>query len=252
MQTVLIGGVPKILCHVPLMAHVLLWFAIPALGFKVHHLLYKVGLQGYQNSKLRLGNAFHDFATGYHGRVIVFGKSTMIRWLFICLIARKVKETNTRTVDDRFRISIFESRSAHELGAYRNYLMGFVITHLSQRQAFEEPRDLTKIIFLLGTRRAMQDAREMFSRVSYTFLLKGNFYIESVLPNGGKQRHFEICSKLKKYCCDADSDDGMDNAAPVPTTFQMRNVMKSMRSYLDAHSNGEMNNKLDDIEKFVA
>uniref|UniRef100_A0A8C4SC05 HTH CENPB-type domain-containing protein n=1 Tax=Erpetoichthys calabaricus TaxID=27687 RepID=A0A8C4SC05_ERPCA len=55
-----------------------------------------------------------------------------------------------------------------------------------------------------------------------------------------------------KNIIDADSDDEneMNNAAPVPTSSEMRNIMKSMRSYLDANSNGEMNNKMDDIEQF--
>ncbi|GFW16111.1 hypothetical protein TNCV_4681031 [Trichonephila clavipes] len=43
----------------------------------------------------------------------------------------------------------------------------------------------------------------------------------------------------------------MNNASPVPMSSEMRNVMKSMCNYLDAHSNGEMNNKIDDIEQFV-
>ncbi|GFW74607.1 DDE-1 domain-containing protein [Trichonephila clavipes] len=56
-----------------------------------------------------------------------------------------------------------------------------------------------------------------------------------------------------KNITDADSDDEneMNNAAPVPTESEMRNIMKSMRSHLDAHSNGEMNNKMDDVEQFV-
>uniref|UniRef100_A0A8C4RRF5 Tigger transposable element-derived protein 4 n=1 Tax=Erpetoichthys calabaricus TaxID=27687 RepID=A0A8C4RRF5_ERPCA len=55
-----------------------------------------------------------------------------------------------------------------------------------------------------------------------------------------------------KNIIDADSDDEneMNNAAPVPTSSEMRNIMKSMLSYLDAHSNDEMNNKMDDIEQF--
>ncbi|GFV15647.1 uncharacterized protein TNCV_3059921 [Trichonephila clavipes] len=32
---------------------------------------------------------------------------------------------------------------------------------------------------------------------------------------------------------------------------EMKNIMKCMRSYLDAHSTGEMNNKINDIEQFV-
>ncbi|GFX85614.1 hypothetical protein TNCV_3717841 [Trichonephila clavipes] len=53
---------------------------------------------------------------------------------------------------------------------------------------------------------------------------------------------------------DADYDDEnkMNNATPDFTSSKMRNIMKSMRSCLDAHSNGEMNNKMDDIEQFAA
>ncbi|GFW91606.1 hypothetical protein TNCV_4500251 [Trichonephila clavipes] len=43
----------------------------------------------------------------------------------------------------------------------------------------------------------------------------------------------------------------MNYAAPVPTSSEMKNSMKSMCNYLDAHSDGEMNNKMDDIEQFV-
>ncbi|GFW65494.1 hypothetical protein TNCV_1776381 [Trichonephila clavipes] len=39
----------------------------------------------------------------------------------------------------------------------------------------------------------------------------------------------------------------MSNAALVPTSSVIRNIMRSMRNYLDAHSNGEMNNKTNDI-----
>ncbi|GFT77064.1 hypothetical protein TNCV_1099411 [Trichonephila clavipes] len=49
---------------------------------------------------------------------------------------------------------------------------------------------------------------------------------------------------------DEDSDDerenGVSDAAPVPASSEMMNVMKSMRSYLDAHSNREMSNKMND------
>ncbi|GFV41693.1 hypothetical protein TNCV_3628441 [Trichonephila clavipes] len=38
---------------------------------------------------------------------------------------------------------------------------------------------------------------------------------------------------------------------PVSTSSEMRNAMKSMRSYLDAQSNGEMNNEMDDSEQRV-
>ncbi|GFU96333.1 hypothetical protein TNCV_89101 [Trichonephila clavipes] len=56
-----------------------------------------------------------------------------------------------------------------------------------------------------------------------------------------------------KNIIDADYDKNeTNNAAPVPITSEMRNVMKSMRSYLDAHSNGEVNSKMLDIAQFDA
>ncbi|GFU75773.1 hypothetical protein TNCV_1652331 [Trichonephila clavipes] len=57
-----------------------------------------------------------------------------------------------------------------------------------------------------------------------------------------------------KNITDADSDDEneMNNAALVPISSEMRNIMKSRRSYFDAHSNGEMNNEKNDIEQFDA
>ncbi|GFW80590.1 hypothetical protein TNCV_3234421 [Trichonephila clavipes] len=72
-------------------------------------------------------------------------------------------------------------------------------------------------------------------------------------PNYGRQRHLGVCLKTKKNIIDADSDDEkeMSNAAPVPTLSEMRDVMKSMRSYLDAQSNGELNNKMDHIEQLL-
>ncbi|GFT31988.1 hypothetical protein TNCV_3468421 [Trichonephila clavipes] len=53
-----------------------------------------------------------------------------------------------------------------------------------------------------------------------------------------------------KNIIDGDSDDEkeMNGAGSVPTSSEMRNVTKRMRSYLDAHCNGEMNSKIDDIE----
>ncbi|GFV51892.1 transposable element Tcb1 transposase [Trichonephila clavipes] len=47
---------------------------------------------------------------------------------------------------------------------------------------------------------------------------------------------------------DSDEKKETNDAAPVPTSSEMRNIMKSMCSYLDMHSNGEMNNKMEDIE----
>ncbi|GFS51485.1 transposable element Tcb1 transposase [Trichonephila clavipes] len=58
----------------------------------------------------------------------------------------------------------------------------------------------------------------------------------------------------QKITTDADSDDEneMNNAAPVSASSEVRNVMKSMLSYLNAHSNGEMNSKINDSEQFDA
>ncbi|GFY31206.1 hypothetical protein TNCV_751691 [Trichonephila clavipes] len=44
--------------------------------------------------------------------------------------------------------------------------------------------------------------------------------------------------------------DNADHVHKVPTSPEMWNMMKSMCSYLDRHSNDEMNNKMDDIEQF--
>ncbi|GFU48356.1 hypothetical protein TNCV_3342481 [Trichonephila clavipes] len=60
----------------------------------------------------------------------------------------------------------------------------------------------------------------------------------------------ESCSKNIIYA-DSYDENEMNNAAPVPTSSEMRNIMESMRNYLEAHSNGEMSNKMDDIEQFV-
>ncbi|GFX07234.1 hypothetical protein TNCV_2972111 [Trichonephila clavipes] len=48
-----------------------------------------------------------------------------------------------------------------------------------------------------------------------------------------------------KNIIDADSDNKneMNNAAPDPSLSEMW-IMKNMRSYIDAHSNGEMNKKM--------
>ncbi|GFX93692.1 SCAN domain-containing protein 3 [Trichonephila clavipes] len=47
---------------------------------------------------------------------------------------------------------------------------------------------------------------------------------------------------------DSDDENEMNNATLVPSSSEMRNTIKSVRNYLDAHSNGEMNTKTDDIE----
>ncbi|GFW71941.1 nucleic-acid-binding protein from transposon X-element [Trichonephila clavipes] len=67
-------------------------------------------------------------------------------------------------------------------------------------------------------------------------------------PMRGK-KHFGVVQSSKNII-DGDSNDEneMNISAPVPTSSEMRG--KSMRSYLEAHSNGEMNNKMDDNEQF--
>ncbi|GFU40976.1 hypothetical protein TNCV_4645531 [Trichonephila clavipes] len=59
--------------------------------------------------------------------------------------------------------------------------------------------------------------------------------------------------KISKNISDVDFNDKNEmNAIPVSTSSDMKNIMKIMRSYLDAHPNSEMNNKMDDIEQYVA
>ncbi|GFU89682.1 hypothetical protein TNCV_2265721 [Trichonephila clavipes] len=48
---------------------------------------------------------------------------------------------------------------------------------------------------------------------------------------------------------DPNDENEMNNVLPVPTSSQMRNIIESMRRYLDAHSNGKMNNKMKDVAK---
>ncbi|GFV35518.1 hypothetical protein TNCV_3205491 [Trichonephila clavipes] len=63
---------------------------------------------------------------------------------------------------------------------------------------------------------------------------------------------FEFAQSSKNII-DANLDDGTEitYTAPAPTSSETRNIMKSMSSYLDAHSNGETNNKIEDIKQLV-
>ncbi|GFV85692.1 hypothetical protein TNCV_2003131 [Trichonephila clavipes] len=58
----------------------------------------------------------------------------------------------------------------------------------------------------------------------------------------------ELGQSLKNIV-DADSGhkNEMNNATPVPMSSTMRNNMNSMFSYLDEHYNGEMNNRMNDM-----
>ncbi|GFU59902.1 hypothetical protein TNCV_4726621 [Trichonephila clavipes] len=53
-----------------------------------------------------------------------------------------------------------------------------------------------------------------------------------------------------KNIIDADLDDQNDtnNAAPGSSSSEMMNIIKTMHSYIDSHSNGEINNKMEDIK----
>ncbi|GFU89475.1 transposable element Tcb2 transposase [Trichonephila clavipes] len=61
----------------------------------------------------------------------------------------------------------------------------------------------------------------------------------------------KVRSSKKYHDADSDDENKMNNPASVPTSSEMSIIMKSMRSYLDARSSGEMNNKVDDIVQFV-
>ncbi|GFW00626.1 hypothetical protein TNCV_2283721 [Trichonephila clavipes] len=71
-------------------------------------------------------------------------------------------------------------------------------------------------------------------------------------PRCGGARYATVQNSKNSIDADFEDENKMDNAASVPTSYEMRNIMKSMRSNLDALSNGEINNKMDDIEQSVA
>ncbi|GFW20626.1 DDE-1 domain-containing protein [Trichonephila clavipes] len=50
---------------------------------------------------------------------------------------------------------------------------------------------------------------------------------------------------------DSDDENEMNNAVPFPTSSEMRNILKTMRSYLDTQTNGGMYIKMDDFEQLV-
>ncbi|GFV08603.1 hypothetical protein TNCV_1584161 [Trichonephila clavipes] len=69
---------------------------------------------------------------------------------------------------------------------------------------------------------------------------------ECIAPIMAHKDILEFAQSSKNFI-DANFDDEneMNNAAPlsVPTSSETRNTMKSIHSYLDAHSDGEMCNK---------
>ncbi|GFW92067.1 hypothetical protein TNCV_2153461 [Trichonephila clavipes] len=71
-------------------------------------------------------------------------------------------------------------------------------------------------------------------------------------PQLWQTKTFWSLFKAQEISLIADSEDEnkINNAATVPTSSEIRNVLKSTFRYLDAHSNGEINSKMDDINQF--
>ncbi|GFT21378.1 hypothetical protein TNCV_3816561 [Trichonephila clavipes] len=85
------------------------------------------------------------------------------------------------------------------------------------------------------------------ARSSYPITLSEEFielddYKRCYTPIGAGKNILEFVQSSKNII-DADFNDEneMNNAAPILTSSEMRIARKIMRSYLDAHSNGEMN-----------
>ncbi|GFY15798.1 hypothetical protein TNCV_1284431 [Trichonephila clavipes] len=64
----------------------------------------------------------------------------------------------------------------------------------------------------------------------------------------GQTKTFKSLFKAKKISLMQilTDENEMKNAAPVSTPSEMRNITKNIFNYLDAHSKGEMNNKMND------
>ncbi|GFT13009.1 uncharacterized protein TNCV_431321 [Trichonephila clavipes] len=78
---------------------------------------------------------------------------------------------------------------------------------------------------------------------------------EDVVCTAPTMAHKDILEFVQssKNVIDADLNDEneMDITALGPTSSEMRNIMKSMRIYLNTYFSGEMNNKMDNIEQLV-
>ncbi|GFT99366.1 hypothetical protein TNCV_76821 [Trichonephila clavipes] len=62
--------------------------------------------------------------------------------------------------------------------------------------------------------------------------------------NDDRQRPFGGLSELKNIIeANCGDENEVNTVAPVPTSSEVSNIMTSMSSYLDAHSNAEMNLK---------
>ncbi|GFX82506.1 hypothetical protein TNCV_2166541 [Trichonephila clavipes] len=67
-------------------------------------------------------------------------------------------------------------------------------------------------------------------------------------PNYGKDILEFVQSSKNIIDADSEDENETNKAAHIPKSAEMRNILKSMRSCLDA----QMNNKMDDIEQFNA
>ncbi|GFX50060.1 hypothetical protein TNCV_2375491 [Trichonephila clavipes] len=102
------------------------------------------------------------------------------------------------------------------------------------------------------SRHAPQGGRAPQFEKHWIMEFSGSAFIPSTLLAAIVADNDTIIYQSSKNIVGADSDDENEknNADPVPISSEMRSVMRSKRSFLDAHSNGEMNNKMD-IEQYV-
>ncbi|GFT56484.1 hypothetical protein TNCV_2334441 [Trichonephila clavipes] len=63
-------------------------------------------------------------------------------------------------------------------------------------------------------------------------------------------RDFGACDKDSTNIIhtDPDEENERSNEVLVPTSSEVKSIMKNIFNYLEAHSNGEMNNRMNDIE----
>ncbi|GFX27761.1 hypothetical protein TNCV_3662481 [Trichonephila clavipes] len=73
-----------------------------------------------------------------------------------------------------------------------------------------------------------------------------------IAPNYGKDILKSAQSSKSIIDEDFDDENEMSNVSHVPTSSEMRNIMKSTRGYLESYSNDEMNNNMHDVKQFGA
>lgn len=76
----------------------------------------------------------------------------------------------------------------------------------------------------------------------YTALVLIHKYILEIFYNKNNSTYVDF---------DGGSGNGINDEVPVPLTSQMQKMIISMRSYIDAHLNREMNKTINDREEFV-